>query len=64
MTISNSSGDSFSVVHKRNYNASFVGGLACGDNMPKAFAPTVQELITKIITHPEFSLLFGNGKNK
>ncbi|WP_313406298.1 hypothetical protein [Stutzerimonas kunmingensis] len=42
------------VEHKREYSASFVGGIACGNDMPKSLMPTVQELINKIIRHPDF----------
>lgn len=59
LTITNNAGKSFTVNHKREYSASFVGGIACGSDMPKSFMPTVQELIGKIITHPQFNDLFG-----
>jgi len=61
ITISNSHGDSFTVKHTRNYNASFIGGIACGTNMPRAFSPSVQELITEIINNPKFDELFVKG---
>ncbi|WP_224798110.1 hypothetical protein [Idiomarina abyssalis] len=58
MTISNSEGESFDVRHKREYDASFAGGIACSRDMPSSLAPTVQELIGKIVSHPEFERLF------
>lgn len=60
LTISNASGKSFSIHHKREYSASFMGGIACGSDMPKSFLPTVQELIGKIINHPDFDSLFSS----
>ncbi|WP_258807862.1 hypothetical protein [Pseudidiomarina sp. CB1] len=58
LTVSNAQGESFQVKHKREFDASFVGGIACGSDMPKAFAPTVKELIYKIFNHPQFDELF------
>lgn len=58
LTISNSTGKSFTINHKRKYSASFMGGIACGSDMPKSFLPTVQELIGEIINHPDFDSLF------
>lgn len=49
----------FTVIHKREYSGSFFGGKACRHDMPRAFAPTVKELIAKIIHHPEFLTLIG-----
>lgn len=60
--ISNAKGESFTVNHKRNYSASFIGGIACGSDMPEAFMPTVQELIKEIINNPKFSELFITNK--
>lgn len=59
VTLSNGLGSSFNIVKKREYRASFIGGIACGNDMPKAFMPTVQELINEIINNPEFGKLFG-----
>ncbi len=60
ITISNTKGESFTVHYKREYKASFVGGIACGQDMPKSFLPTVQELIREIINHPDFETMFGH----
>ena len=54
LTISNNRGEQFTIVHKREYSASFVGGIACGNDMPKSLMPTVQEVISEIINHPKF----------
>lgn len=62
LTVSNNAGKSFTVSHKREYSASFIGGIACGSDMPKSFMPTVQELIGKIVTHPQFKNLFGENE--
>lgn len=63
LTISNQNNKSFTVVHKREYSASFVGGIACGNDMPKSLMPTVQELINKTINDPQFSSLFTDDSN-
>ncbi len=63
LTVSNGNGDQFTVVHKREYSASFLGGFACGNDMPKSFLPTVQELIGKIVNHPKFEILASNNKS-
>lgn len=62
LTISNSHNEEFKIIHKREYNASFIGGIACGNDMPKSLMPTVQELISKIINHPEFESIFSARK--
>lgn len=59
LTISNARGKSFTINHKREYSASFIGRIACDSDMPKSFLPTVQELIGKIINHPDFDSLFS-----
>jgi hypothetical protein len=62
ITIS-SNNKSFTVIHKREYRSSFSGMTACQDNMPRAFVPTVEELIAKILNHPEFeSLVYSQMK--
>jgi len=58
ITISNKSGKSFTINHKREYSASFLGEIACRSDMPKSFLPTVQELIGEIFNHPDFDSLF------
>ena len=54
LTISSNNGEQFTIIHKREYSASFVGGIACGNDMPKSLMPTVQEVISEIINHPKF----------
>ena len=58
LTISNHSGESFSVIESREYDASFVGGIACQNDMPKAFMPTVQALVNKVINDPRFEAMY------
>ena len=60
ITVSSNNGKSFRVKHKREYSASFIGGIACKEDMPDAFNPTVKELISKIINHPKFKSLIQN----
>lgn len=59
LTISNLDGQNFTIVHKREYKASFAGHIACGIDMPRSFTSTIQELIGKIINHPEFNRIFS-----
>lgn len=59
LTVSNAKGESYTINYKREYRASLMGGIACRDDMPKSFLPTVQELIGAIINHPGFNTLFG-----
>lgn len=59
LTISNLDGQNFTIVHKREYDASFAAQIACGIDMPRSFASTVQELIGKIVNHPEFDSVFS-----
>ncbi|QKJ22761.1 hypothetical protein [Poseidonibacter lekithochrous] len=54
ITVSSNNGKSFRVKHKREYSSSFLGGIACGQDMPGSFQPTVKELISKIIKNPQF----------
>jgi hypothetical protein len=58
LTVSNKNGESFKVVEKREYRASFVGGIACGYDMPKSFMPTVQNLVQKVINHTKFDSMY------
>jgi hypothetical protein len=60
LTISNSHNEELKIIHKREYSASFVGGIACSNDMPKSLMPTVQELISKMINHPKFDSMFSN----
>ena len=54
MKVASSNGKSFTIQHTHKYSASFLGGIACQEDMPDAFEPTVQELIAKIIRDPRF----------
>lgn len=58
ITISNSQGDSFDIRHKREYSASFLGDIACSNDMPKSLMPSVQELVREIINHHKFNIMF------
>lgn len=58
LTVKNSAGQSIDITNRREYASSFAGAAACIHHMPKNFLPTVQELINKIINHPEFTTLF------
>lgn len=58
LKVSNSQGESFTVTHSRQYDASFLGGIACANDMPRSFMPSVQELVGVIVNHSEFSSLF------
>ncbi|MGL5336295.1 MAG: hypothetical protein ACRC9R_09170, partial [Enterovibrio sp.] len=60
LTVANKTGKSFTINHRREYRASFVGGIACRSDMPNSFQPTVQGLINEIINHPQFKELFGS----
>jgi hypothetical protein len=60
ITVSSNNGNRFTVKHTREYSASFLGGIACKEDMPDAFNPTVKELINKIINHPKFNSLLQN----
>jgi hypothetical protein len=62
LTVSNNKSEKFTIVHKRDYSASFIGGIACGNDMPKSLMPTVQELIREIINHPQFESVFSTQK--
>lgn len=58
LTVSSQDGDSFTVVENREYDASFVGGIACQNDMPKSFMPTVQALVEKVISDPRFESMY------
>ncbi|PHR27385.1 MAG: hypothetical protein COA36_09155 [Desulfotalea sp.] len=62
ITVSNNKNEEFTIIHKRTYSASFMGGIACINDMPKSLMPTVQELIAEIISHPKFITMFSTPK--
>ena len=62
LTVSNNKNERFTIIHKREYSSSFVGRIACSNDMPKSLMPTVQELIKKIINHPQFESMFSIQK--
>lgn len=59
MTVISGNGKSFDVISKHEYSGSFVGEVACRENMPDEFKPAVQKLIMKIITDPRFKSLLS-----
>ncbi|MDR9423832.1 MAG: hypothetical protein RI567_00920 [Marinobacter sp.] len=58
LTVSNQKGESFTVVESREYDASFMGGIACQNDMPKSFMPTVQALVDKVVSDPRFEAMY------
>lgn len=54
--ISSSNGKSFTVTTKREYGSAFLAYTAC-NNMGSSFEPTIKQLISDIISHPEFRSL-------
>jgi len=58
MTVSNQNGMSFQVSTKFAFSTSYSAYSAC-QNVSDAFAPTVQRLISEIITNPEFKRLIS-----
>lgn len=63
LKVSNNQGESFTVSHGREYDASFLGGVACQNDMPRSFMPSVQELVGVIVKHSEFASLFNENGN-
>ena len=63
LKVSNNQGESFIVSHTREYDASFLGGIACANDMPRSFMPSVQELVGAIVHHSEFASLFDAGNS-
>lgn len=61
VTVANNRNETLRLTHKREYNSSFVGGVACGHNMPKSLMPTVQELIREIVSHPKFESMISSS---
>lgn len=56
VTISSSNGKSVSVDSRYPFSGNFVGEVACNQTA-QALMPAVQDLIGKIITHPDFAAL-------
>lgn len=59
MKVESSNGESFNVVHRHEYSGSFLGGVACRENMPDEFEPAVEELINAIVTDSRFTSLLN-----
>jgi hypothetical protein len=56
LTISSSNGKSLSVDNHYFFAGNFVGEVACNQTA-QALMPAVQDLIGKMITHPDFAAL-------
>ena len=56
LTLKSSNGNSLTVKERYNYTTSFYGETACNQTA-QAFMPAVQDLIGKIIHHPQFTRL-------
>jgi hypothetical protein len=56
MRVSSNKSAGYTVDVKYDYETSFAAYSACR-NVADAFAPTVQELLKKVVTHPQFSQL-------
>jgi hypothetical protein len=59
LTIKSSNGKVISVSETHSFKTSFYGETACNQTA-QALMPAVQDLISKIIRNPEFSLLVSN----
>ena len=59
LTIKSSNGKVLSVSETYSFKTSFYGETACNQTA-QALMPAVQDLISKIIKHPEFSLLISS----
>ncbi len=59
LTIKSSNGKVLSVSETYSFTTSFYGETACNQTA-QALMPAVQDLISKIIEHPEFSLLVSS----
>jgi hypothetical protein len=57
LTISSTTGVSYNVKSRHDYESSYLATSACSE-MQRSFVPAVQQLNTKIISHPSFSELF------
>ncbi len=58
VTIASNSGASFTVEELFDYKTSWYGETAC-NQMAQALMPAVQNVITKIVTHPQFNELLN-----
>lgn len=56
MRLSSNKSSGYTVAVKYDYDTSFDAWSACR-NVADAFAPAVQELLKKVVTHPQFSQL-------
>jgi hypothetical protein len=56
MTIFSSNGKSISVNDHYAFAGNFVGEVACNQTA-QALMPAVQDLIGKVVTHPDFAAL-------
>jgi len=59
LTIKSSNGKVLSVSETHSYKTSFYGETACNQTA-QALMPAIQDLISKIIEHPEFPLLISS----
>lgn len=53
MKITSSNGKSFDIASRYDYESSFTAYSACSE-MQRSYLPAVQELVNKIVTHPQF----------
>ena len=56
LKVSSSNGKSFDVVSRYDYESSFTAYSACSE-MQRSYLPAVQELVNKIVVHPQFKEL-------
>ena len=60
LTVTDKAGRSFSVREDYDYESSFYGETACNQTA-QAFMPAVQDLIQKVVKHPEFKAMVAGG---
>ena len=58
LTVSNDAHESFTISYSHDYDASFVGAVACYEQMPKEFEKAVRELIKLVVNDSRFDRLF------
>ena len=56
LKVTSSNGKSFDVVSRYDYESSFTAHSACSE-MQRSYLPAVQELVNKIVVHPQFAEL-------
>jgi hypothetical protein len=56
LKVTSSNGKSFDVTSRYDYESSFTAYSACSE-MQRSYLPAVQELVNKIVTHPQFAEL-------